>query len=83
MPPVLPVLDFATMANFADLQLFVIRWNSTPKSAVWSAIRTLQDVGVVPVAVVATLVEAGKAHTYSDDAFSYADKKYLSSYGKR
>ncbi|WP_424931105.1 GumC family protein [Amaricoccus macauensis] len=82
MPPVLPMLDFATMANAADVTLLVVRWNSTPKSAVKSAIRTLQDVGVTPIAVVPTLVEAKKAHSYSDDAFSYADKRYHAGYAK-
>jgi polysaccharide biosynthesis transport protein len=80
MPPVLPMLDFATMANAADISLLVVRWNSTPRSAVISALRNLQDVGVMPFAVVPTLVQANRAHTYSDDAFSYADRRYHSGY---
>jgi polysaccharide biosynthesis transport protein len=80
LPPVLPVVDFTTVAASADATLLMIRWNSTPRSAVRSALGVLHDVGATPVGVIATLVSGEKAHTYADDAFSYANRRYLSGY---
>lgn len=80
LPPVLPVADFAHLANIAESTLFAIRWNSTPRSAVQSALRILNDVGVYPAGLLATLVRGEKAHGFADDAFSYTDRRYMSGY---
>lgn len=77
LPPVLPVADFAHLANVAESTLFAIRWNSTPRSAVQSALRVLNDVGVYPAGLLATLVRGEKAHGFADDAFSYTDRRYM------
>lgn len=81
MPPVLPMVDVVSLARVADSVLFLARWNGVSKGAVRSALRILKDVGVQPVGVVATLVDADKAKDYSDDAFAYMLESYKYSYG--
>ena len=80
MPPTLATLDFASVASMADISLFVVRWNSTPRSAAKSALGALADVGVSPIGVVAAQVNGSHARAYSDDAFAYAHDRYISGY---
>lgn len=80
-PPVLPVSDAHVLARLADGAIFLVHWNRTPKDAVRSGLRMLDEVGVHVVGLMLTQVNARKqAHYGYGDAAGY--HKYYKSYYK-
>lgn len=76
-PAILQRIDIAALYRLANTVLMIVRWNSTNKGAVNSAIKALQDVGVTPSAVAATQVDTKRASEYGDNPFAYADRSFI------
>jgi len=70
-PPILPLADILPLHHVADATVLFVRWNSTPRPVVRSALRALASVQVEPLGCVATCVDASLAHGYSDDEFTH------------
>ncbi len=78
-PPVLPVSDAHVLSRLADGVVFLVRWNQTPKDAVKSGLRTLDEIGANVVGLVLTQVNARKQARYGyGDTAGY--QKYYKSY---
>ncbi|MEO1312266.1 MAG: AAA family ATPase [Pseudomonadota bacterium] len=75
-PAVLKRVDIAALYRVADTVLLITNWNATPRGAVKSAIKALQDVGVTPSAVAATKVNTKRASGYGDNPFAYAERSF-------
>lgn len=78
-PPVLPVSDAHVLARLADGVIFLVHWNRTPKDAVRSGLRMLDEVGAHVAGLMLTQVNARKqAHYGYGDSAGY--HKYYKSY---
>ncbi len=78
-PPVLPVSDAHVLARLADGVVFLVRWNKTPKDAVRSGLRTLDEVGANVIGLALTQVNARKQERYGyGDSAGY--RKYYKAY---
>ncbi|MEM9232087.1 MAG: AAA family ATPase [Pseudomonadota bacterium] len=75
-PAVLKRVDISALYRLADTVLLIVHWNATPRGAVKSAIKALQDVGVTPSAVAATQVDTRRAGGYGDNPFAYAERSF-------
>lgn len=73
-PPLMSGIDTAVLQQVADVVLLFARWNSTTRGETRSMIKVLGDVGVTPLAVVATRIELDKVRSYGDDALFYLGK---------
>ena len=56
-PPVLSVTDASLIGCLADQLLMVVRWQSTPRQAVWVAIRELRALSERPVGLVLNMIK--------------------------
>ena len=70
-PPILPMADILPLHRAADATLLFIRWNSTPRPVVRSALRALTSVQVAPLGCVATCIDGALVPGYSDDEFAH------------
>ena len=73
-PPLMSRIDTAVLHQVADAVLLFARWNSTTTGETRSMIKVLGDVGVTPIAVVATRIELDHVRSYGDDALFYLGK---------
>ncbi|HVJ54434.1 MAG TPA: AAA family ATPase [Aliidongia sp.] len=74
-PPLIAVSDALWLAHAADTTLFLVRWQSTPRSAVRAAIQKLRDTGTLVTGVLLTFVDIEKSGSLTPSDFDY----YLSS----
>ena len=73
-PPVLPVNDAKILSRLADTVLFIVRWEKTPREAVLSSVRALNDVHAKIAGVAMTRADNERFRHYS---YGYQDyKKY-------
>jgi capsular exopolysaccharide synthesis family protein len=63
-PPVLLVPDARVLAPIADVLLFVVRWGSTPRGQVLSALRQFEAVGQTGIGLALTQVDVRKQKRY-------------------
>lgn len=56
-PPILAVTDAAVIARFADRMALVVRWQSTPKSAVKLAVAEMRAFSTMPFGVVLNMID--------------------------
>jgi len=75
--PVLPVTDTRILMPLADAVLFVVRWESTPRDAAASALKSLRAVHAPVAGVALTRADTKRFHYYS---FGYG--AYYNSYRK-
>jgi len=80
-PPVLPVSDAHVLSRLADGVVFLVRWNQTPKDAVRSGLRTLDEVGANVIGLTLTQVNARKQARYGYGDSAGYHKYYKSYYG--
>ena len=76
-PPLLPVSDTRSIAPWADVTLFLVRWRRTPKHAVETALRSLDGTGALVGGVALTQVDM-KQQTkvgFGDPAYYYSQYK--------
>lgn len=74
-PPLLAVSDAVILSHLADVTVFVVRWESTPREAVGNALDLLRKAGAPIGGVVLTQVDV-KKHAH----YGYGD--YASYYGQ-
>jgi succinoglycan biosynthesis transport protein ExoP len=77
-PPLIAVSDALWLARSADSTIFLVRWQSTPRSAVRSALQKLRDTGTEISGVLLTLVDIKKSGSLTPSDFDY----YLSEVSK-
>ena len=79
-PPILPVADVQVLANAADLTVFCVRWDKTPRQTALTAIRMLQDIQATLAGVLLTRVDYSRhaGYGYQDAGYYYA--RYRSYY---
>ena len=78
-PPVMAVSDARILSTLADTTIFAIRWASTRREVVGTALRQLMTSGGYVAGAVLTLVDAKKhaRYGYGDSGYFYAPiKKY-------
>jgi succinoglycan biosynthesis transport protein ExoP len=73
-PPLMSGIDTAVLHQAADAVLLFARWNSTTTGETRSMLKVLGDVGVTPIAVVATRIELDRVRRFGDDALFYLGK---------
>lgn len=73
-PPLMSEIDTAVLHQVADVVLLFARWNSTTTDETRSMIKILGDVGVTPIAVVATRIQLDRVRSFGDDALFYLGK---------
>ncbi len=76
-PPVLPVNDAKILSRLADTVLFVVRWERTPREAILSSIRALNDVRARISGIAMTRANNERFRHYS---YGYQDYKEYSGY---
>ncbi|MFY0691628.1 MAG: hypothetical protein JXR14_06870 [Paracoccaceae bacterium] len=64
-------IDATSLCRSADAIVYFVRWNSTTKSDVQSALKLMADVGISPTAVVATRVNTKRVKAYGEKALSF------------
>ena len=74
-PPVLAVSDPRILARFADQLLYLIRWKSTPRDAVYNGIKLLNEANIAVDGIILSQVDQTKYSRYA-----YGD--YGSYYGR-
>lgn len=81
-PAILAVADGRLVANFADATLMVVRWESTPREVVMTAVRSLRAANAQIVGVVLDQVDVSKQSKYGYSAYGYYYGRYKSYYSK-
>lgn len=76
-PPLLSMMDTAPICKQADNVILFVRWNSTSRGGVASALQILHDIDVNPFAAVATRVNLQRARSYGDNSLIYTSKSYI------
>jgi len=79
-PPTLVVTDARIVSSMADSVVFVVRWDSTPKSAVVEGLRELTSVKAKIAGLTLTIVNEAKATKYAYDGYSYHKGRYRDYY---
>lgn len=79
-PPALIVTDARVMSSLVDSVVYLVRWNSTSRSAVLEGLKELRSVRAPIAGVVLTLVNEAKAARYSQNGQGYHKGKYKSYY---
>jgi capsular exopolysaccharide synthesis family protein len=69
--PLIAVSDALWLARLADATVFLVRWRSTPRSAVRAALRKLRDTGTQVTGVLLTFVDVRKSGSLSPNDFDY------------
>ncbi len=73
-PPLMSGIDTAVLHQVADAVLLFARWNSTTTGEARSMLKVLGDVGVTPLAVVATRIQLERVRRFGDDALFFLGK---------
>lgn len=76
-PPLLSMIDAAPICNVADNVILFVRWKSTSRGAVTSALQVLNDIGVTPLAAVKTRLNLKRARSYGDKSLIYTAKSFV------
>jgi succinoglycan biosynthesis transport protein ExoP len=63
-PPVLPVSDTHVLSRLSDAVLFLVQWDQTPKDAVRSGLRMLDEVGAPLAGMLLTQINMRKQARY-------------------
>lgn len=66
-PPLMSGIDTAVLHQAADAVVLFARWNSTTGGEAHSILKVLGDVGVTPIAVVASRIELDRVRSYGED----------------
>lgn len=76
-PPVMPVSEPQILGRLSDATLFCVRWDSTPRQVVQSALRLLTDVQVPLAGAVLTQVNVIRhaKYDYGDSGYYYGRYK--------
>ena len=75
--PILPVNDTKILARLADAVVFIVRWEKTPRTAAFDAVKGLREVRAPLAGAVLTRTDSKRFHYYS---FGYSS--YYYSYSK-
>jgi capsular exopolysaccharide synthesis family protein len=70
-PPILSVSEAVLIAGHADATAMAIRWASTPRDAVKTALKRLHDAGATLAGAILTLVRENQHAYYGDSAYHY------------
>jgi uncharacterized protein involved in exopolysaccharide biosynthesis/Mrp family chromosome partitioning ATPase len=76
-PPLMSGIDTAVLHQVADAVLLFARWNSTTSGESRSMLKVLGDVGVTPLAVVATRIHLDRVRKFGDDALFFLGKSLV------
>jgi succinoglycan biosynthesis transport protein ExoP len=81
-PPALAIADVQVLAKLADLTLFCVRWDKTPRDTVLSAIRSLRDARAKVAGTLMTRVNIRKHSQYGYHDIGYYYARYRSYYSE-
>lgn len=76
-PPLMTRMDTASFQQAANEVILFARWNATTKTEVRGVLRTLNDVGVMPMAVVATRMDLEQALRFDDGTLAHQPPRGL------
>jgi len=80
-PPVGPVVDSVIVAGLADKTIFVVRWASTSRDLIQTAIQKLSVQKRVG-GIVLNFVVPDRAKKYGSDAYAYGGREYAKYYSE-
>ncbi len=76
-PPIMAVSDAVGLSNLADMTLFVVQWEKTPRSVALNAVKALRSNGALIAGAVLSRTNMRKHARFSFGDYGY----YLSRYG--
>lgn len=79
-PPVLAVASTRTLARLCDFVFYIVKWDSTPRGAVKSGIRLLQNDGATVSGCLLNMVNTSKQASISEDDPAYYQSAYAAYY---
>ncbi len=79
-PPIMAVSDAALLCKLADCTLFVVRWGSSPREVVTSAINQLRSFSINVTGVVMSQVDLKRHSTYDYGDYGYYYGRYREYY---
>ncbi|MFO7907145.1 MAG: polysaccharide biosynthesis tyrosine autokinase [Pirellulaceae bacterium] len=79
-PPALVVADPKILASHADVVIYVVRWDQTPRGAVLEGLKELKSINAPVAGVVLSMVNEAKASSYAYEGYSYYRGKYRNYY---
>ncbi|MFO7904930.1 MAG: polysaccharide biosynthesis tyrosine autokinase, partial [Pirellulaceae bacterium] len=79
-PPALVVADPKILASHADVVIYVVRWDQTPRGAVLEGLKELKSINAPVAGVVLSMVNEAKAASYAYEGYSYYRGRYRNYY---
>ena len=79
-PPTLAVADPRILASHADVVVYVVRWDHTPRGAVLEGLKELRNVNAPVAGMVLSVVNEAKASRYAYEGYSYYRGRYRNYY---
>jgi Mrp family chromosome partitioning ATPase len=82
--PVLPVNDTKILSRLADAVVFIVRWEQTPRSAAYDAVKGLREIHAPIAGIVLTRADSKRFQYYSFgySGYYYSYSKYYDDRGK-
>ncbi|CAA7615415.1 Protein-tyrosine kinase [Candidatus Terasakiella magnetica] len=82
LPPVLALADPRIFTGFADRVVYVVKWNSTPRDAIRSGLKLLQEADVAVHGLVLSQVDQRKYARYAYGDYGNYYGRYKEYYGE-
>jgi len=79
-PPALVVADPMILSAHADVVIYVVCWDQTPRGAVLEGLKELKSINAPVTGVVLSMVNEAKASSYAYEGYSYYRGKYRNYY---
>ena len=79
-PPTLVVADARIVSKLADAVVYAVKYDSTPRGAVFEGLKDLHSLEAPVVGVVMTMVNESRASHYSYDGYTYYKGRYRDYY---
>ena len=79
-PPALVAADPMILSAHADVVIYVVCWDQTPRGAVLEGLKELKSINAPVTGVVLSMVNEAKASSYAYEGYSYYRGKYRNYY---
>ena len=71
VPPVLAVSDALVLSQVVDTSVYLVKWDTTPRSAVLKGLGQFAEMGTDPAGVVLTMVDPARKSTVYSEEYAY------------
>ena len=80
-PPTIVVTDARVLSKLADVVVYIVQWDKTPRSAVIEGLNELRSVNAPIAGIAMTQIDEKRASKYAYDGYNYHKGKYRGYYG--